>query len=244
MTSTRWETVVSADTQIQTIQALVEEYDKLVIATRPVWKEQLRYVISLGLFLKNRKGNAWLYLLMLWKVISASLSQSTNSLIRKIERAGNGLFTLIAVLKALLAFNGQNTYTNMFQSSLSTENILPDLDTHQEGSTGANDQTIIMRQIVMGLIDGLFETRLPATLWSKYKELRNTTKKISCQPNECAFCILRDETNSVLTNPYSANCGHTFCYACVMSRKELIVDLKCPICHAKIHRCTPSTHYG
>ncbi|WBW74813.1 ubiquitin-protein ligase E3 Rnf170 [Schizosaccharomyces osmophilus] len=244
MILTRWDEVVSADTQVQNIQTLVEEYDRLVTATRPVWKEQLRYLITLGLFLKNRKGNAWLYLLVLWKLISGSFSQSRTNLLRKIERVGNGFFTIIALFKGLVAFRGQKTFVNMIQSFLSTENILPNFDAHHEGPTGIIDQTILMRRIIMGLFDGLFETRLPATVWFKYKELQSTAKKIDCQPNECAFCILRDEDNATLTNPYIANCGHTFCYACVMSRKELVVNLTCPICWAKIHRCIPNTQYG
>ncbi|EPX73798.1 ubiquitin-protein ligase E3 [Schizosaccharomyces octosporus yFS286] len=244
MFSTRWDAIVSADTQLQNIQALIDEYDKLVASTRPIWKERLRHLITLGLLLRNRKGNAWLYILIFFKVISSSLSQSRTICFRKLERAGNGFFTIIALIKGLVAFRGQNTFVNIFQSFISTENMLPNFDAHNEGPTGVIDQTILMRRIVMGLFDGLFETRLPATLWFKYKELQNTTKKIDCRPNECAFCILRDEDNATLTNPYSANCHHTFCYACVMSRKELIVDLTCPICQTKIHRCIPDTNYG
>lgn len=61
----------------------------------------------------------------------------------------------------------------------------------------------------------------------------------------CAICIEMSEASSIkatkiqVTNPYVTNCGHTFCYICLVTRRNAIENgselaERCPRCNCKI----------
>lgn len=73
----------------------------------------------------------------------------------------------------------------------------------------------------------------------------STTRFSSLPVSQCAMCIETAEIASIktgttqITNPYATNCGHVFCYICLVTRKNAVDNGRelaelCPRCSAKI----------
>ncbi|CAA16981.1 Ubiquitin-protein ligase E3 [Schizosaccharomyces pombe] len=246
LATSRWSLMLEADIATQTTRSLTNELSFIVAGLRPSTKESVLHFLELIFINLKYQSKKWLYSLVICKSLIALLGRKRLSAnVRKIVRFLNVIICVIGLWKGLSAMSGKNTFINGLQSYLISETALPELGSFQELSTSSLGSFRMFQQIAVGFVDALFCTRIPASLWIKYKEY--TTSAETTVPQECGLCMMcvqRGDERVAITTPYTTDCGHTYCYACIMSRLKLVNNVSCPICKHRIRFALPDQTMG